>query len=179
VRKYIIVSAVMAVSAIVIATVSVVAQPDGGGANHVKASLNGYQENPSIVTTGGGSLDLRIDDEAQTIEYELSFGALEGGATLFAHIHVGSRAVNGGVAVFLCGGGGKPACPNGEGSIDGVITAADVTGPASQGIEAGSFEELVQAIRAGHAYANVHTTRWGSGEIRGQIANDSQRQSEK
>ena len=42
-------------------------------------------------------------------------------------------------------------------------------GPAGQGVEAGSFAELVRAIRAGYTYVNVHTTRWPGGEIRGQI----------
>jgi hypothetical protein len=32
-----------------------------------------------------------------------------------------------------------------------------------------AFAELVRAIRAGYAYANLHTTRFPSGEIRGQI----------
>jgi hypothetical protein len=39
----------------------------------------------------------------------------------------------------------------------------------SQGIEAGNFAELVAAMRAGHTYANVHTQKWPTGEIRAQI----------
>ena len=34
------------------------------------------------------------------------------------------------------------------------------------------FGELVRALRAGAAYANVHTTTFGGGEIRGQIGDD-------
>jgi hypothetical protein len=44
-----------------------------------------------------------------------------------------------------------------------------VIGPADQGIDPGEFDELVRAMRAGVTYANVHTTRFGGGEIRGQI----------
>ena len=94
------------------------------------------------------------------------------GTVLFAHIHVGARGVNGGVAVFFCGGGGRPACPTPSGTVTGVITPADIVGPAAQGInpgEATAFDELVAAIRAGVAYANVHSKRWPAGEIRGQI----------
>ena len=40
---------------------------------------------------------------------------------------------------------------------------------SAQGIEAGNFEELAAALRAGHTYANVHSTKWPSGEIRAQI----------
>ena len=64
------------------------------------------------------------------------------------------------------------ACPDdgtGSGSVSGDITAANVIGPNGQGIEPGSFAEIVRAMQAGVAYANIHTTRWPGGEIRGQI----------
>jgi hypothetical protein len=130
---------------------------------------------------GAGRLRLPIDEDAQTIEYELSYDNLEGvgttpfvsnGVVLFAHIHVSAPGVNGGVATFLCGGGGKAACPTLSGTFSGVIAPTDIVGPAGQGINAGeptAFEELVRSIRAGYAYANVHTTRWPGGEIRGQL----------
>ena len=55
---------------------------------------------------------------------------------------------------------------------DGTSTAADVVGPAAQGIAAGEFEELVQAIRAQRTYANVHAAAFPGGEIRGQLRFD-------
>jgi hypothetical protein len=150
-----------------------------GGPNHVQATMEGFQENPSISTTGTGHVDLRIDDDKQTIEFEVSYDNLEGvapvftgGVVLASHIHVSARGVNGGVSAFFCGGGGKPPCPSPSGTVTGVITPADIVGPAAQGINPGeptAFEELVRAIRAGYTYANVHTTRWSGGEIRGQI----------
>jgi hypothetical protein len=146
------------------------------GASHVRADMNGYQENVSVFTTGRGQLTAKIDDDAMTIEYELSYSGLEGGAASASHIHFGARDNNGGVSAFLCGGGDKPPCPPTEGTVTGVIDAADVIGPAGQGIEAGRFDKLVEAIRAGHTYANVHTPRWPGGEIRGQIRNNSQRE---
>lgn len=153
--------------------VAIVAQ----GARSVRADLNGYQEDPSISTTGNGSFTAKIDDEAQVIEYELTYSDLEGGNTLFAHIHVGSHDHNGGVSAFLCGGSTKPApCPNGGGTVTGTIVPADVVGPNNQGVEPGAWGELVQAIRAGHTYVNVHTTRWPGGEVRGQIHNNPQRE---
>ena len=93
---------------------------------------------------------------------------------MFAHIHFGQRSVNGGVAASLCGGGGKPACPQ-SGTVTGTVVPADVVGPAGQGIAAGEFDELVAAIRAGRTYANVHSTKFPPGEIRGQINDDNQR----
>jgi CHRD domain len=145
------------------------ASATGGKKNLKSDELTGYQENPDVSSTGSGSFRATIDDDAQTITYELSYSALEGGNALFAHIHFGKRAVNGGVSAFLCGGGDKPPCPATDGTVTGVIDAADIVGPAGQGIEPGSFDELVAAMRAGHTYVNVHTPRWPGGEIRAQI----------
>ena len=47
--------------------------------------------------------------------------------------------------------------------------AADVVGPAGQGVAAGEFEEVLTALREGVTYANVHSARNPLGEIRGQI----------
>ena len=60
--------------------------------------------------------------------------------------------------------------------VTGTITAANVVGPVGQGITAGEFEELVRAILAGVTYVNVHNATFPSGEIRGQINDDNQRQ---
>jgi CHRD domain-containing protein len=137
------------------------------------ASLNGYNEvvGPgSISTTGRGQFTARIDEGAHRISYRLTY-TLENPAT-FAHIHFAQQHVGGGVVVFLCSGGDKQACPSGVGStatVTGVIDPADVIGPESQGIEPGSFAELVRAMRAGATYVNVHSSRFPAGEIRGQI----------
>jgi hypothetical protein len=141
-----------------------------GGKKNLKADdLTGYQENPDVSSTGTGSFEATIDDDAMTITYELTYSGIEGGAATAAHIHFGKRAVNGGVSAFLCSGGDKPACPATAGTVTGVIDVADIVGPAGQGIEAGSFAELVAAMRAGHTYVNVHSPRWPGGEIRAQI----------
>ncbi len=140
-------------------------------AENVRARLHGYNEVPAVSSTGAGEFTARVDDDA--IEYELSYADLEA-AALAAHIHLGQKDVTGGVAAFLCGGGGKPACPA-AGTVTGTIVAADVIGPTGQGIAAGELAELVAAIRAGQTYVNVHTTKHPGGEIRGQVREDSSR----
>jgi hypothetical protein len=154
---------------------------DRSGQNHFKVDLQGFQEVPSISSTGTGHLDLRIDDVAETIDFEITYDNLEGvGTTPFvtngvvtaSHIHIGARSTTGAVSVFFCGGGGRAPCPTPSGTVTGTITPANIIGPAAQGINAGeptAFAELVRAIRAGYTYANVHTTRFPTGEIRGQI----------
>ena len=147
-----------------------------------EAGLNGYEELPTLSTQGVGSLHASLSRDGNELRYQLSYrGPFDGNATgaastvLQAHIHVGARAVNGGVSAFLCtnlGNGpiGTPTCPLTEGTVTGVITPATVVGPANQGIAAGEFGELVRAIRAGATYANIHTTANTGGEIRGQIS---------
>jgi len=171
VTKSCIYAALVTASALAIAGGStVVAGHDRSGPNHVKASLDGRQENPPIATAASGTFEARIDDENETITYELSYAGIEGGATTASHIHFAPRRVNGGVSAFLCGGGSKPACPPLGGTVTGVITAADVIGPVAQGIDPGEFDQLVKAIRDGDAYVNVHSApRFPGGEIRGQI----------
>lgn len=134
--------------------------------------LNGYEENPDISTVATGSFEARLSDDGTTLDYELRYSALEGGPASQAHVHFGKRAVNGGVSFFLCGGSTKPPCPPGtatEAVVTGTVTAADVIGPAAQGIPPGALAEILAAMRAGHAYVNVHNATFPGGEIRAQI----------
>ena len=87
---------------------------------------------------------------------------------LFAHIHFGKARTNGGVLAFLCGGGGKPACPQG-GNVKGTIVPSDVQAIDPQGVEAGNFDALVAGLVSQSTYVNVHSERFPEGEIRGQI----------
>jgi len=134
-----------------------------------KATLSGLQEVPVNSTTGIGEFRAQLDSAGSTLTFELEYSGLEGATTLFAHVHLGQRGVNGGVSFFLCGGGGKPACPATQASITGTVTAADVVGPSGQGIAPGEFAEIVSAMQSGTSYANVHTDKHPGGEIRGQI----------
>jgi hypothetical protein len=109
-----------------------------------------------------------------TVDYTLTYQDLEGDVRQ-AHIHLGQRSVNGGISVWLCQTafnvdptGLAPACPQ-SGTVEGSFTAANVIGPAGQGIATGEFAELIRAMRAGVTYANVHSTKFPGGEIRGQI----------
>ena len=85
-------------------------------------------------------------------------------------VRASQRHTNGGVSAFLCGGGGKPACPSPGGTVEGVVDAPDVIGPTDRGIAAGQFAELVRAMRAGGTYVNVHSQpSYTGGEIRGDL----------
>ena len=133
--------------------------------NTTRARLSGFQENPPKLTDGQGTLTLRLHDKS--IDYTLTYSGLTS-PVLFAHIHFAQKPLNGPVVVFLCGGGGKPVCPA-SGTVTGTITAGDVFGLTDQNVTAGDFSGLVRIVRSGDAYANVHTTKFPAGEIRGQL----------
>jgi hypothetical protein len=140
-------------------------QPKG----NLKAKrMSGYLEVPSISTTGKGTIETRIRNGSR-IEYKLTYSGLSSAASA-AHIHFAQPGVSGGVVAFLCGGGGKPACPATSGTVSGTIVPADVLAVAAQGIAAGEFGELAAAMKAGFTYANVHTASFPTGEIRGQVS---------
>jgi hypothetical protein len=162
-----------------------------GGKRHIKADdMTGYLEAPPISTRAFGNFEARINDSADKITYELTYGDLEGTVTQ-AHIHFGQRSVSGGISAWLCEtatnpspSASTPTCPAPGGTVTGEITPLEVVGPGSppavppnggQGINPGEFEELVAAIRAGRAYANVHSNKFPGGEIRGQLNDRNQR----
>jgi hypothetical protein len=170
----------VAVIALVSATTVVLAQ----GFKRISELLTGYQEVPSVSTTASGNFTARISNDESRIDWELSYSDLEG-AVQQAHIHFGQKGVNGGISVFLCtnlgnGPAGIQPCPAPPATISGTIMAADVSPniPATaaartQGINTGEIGELINAIRSGATYVNVHSTTWPGGEIRSQIDGNS------
>ena len=142
----------------------------GDGTKNFSGALNGYEENPDISTVASGSFEARLSDDGTSLHYALSYSGLEG-TVQQAHVHFGKRAVNGGVSFFLCTNMNTATdddCPQ-SGTVEGDIEAADVIGPTGQGIEAGNLAEILAAMRAGRAYANVHSSKWPGGEIRAQL----------
>ncbi len=165
-----------------------IADNDRNDGDRFSARLSGYNEvhfiagtpalRGAISTQARGSFRAMIDDRAQRIDYELSFEGLESDVTQ-AHIHFGQRHTVGGIVVWLCQTAGTPApaaaastplCGGPRANtVTGTIVPAQVLTATGQGIDAGQFDEVVRAIRAGRVYANVHSATFGSGEIRGQL----------
>jgi CHRD domain len=177
-KKLALAVAIVSLGAVALIATAIAKNGNGGGRSF-SAQLTGYEEiipgaTPSaeggaISTTGHGNFSARLRQDPLRIEYRLRYADLEGATTTGAHIHLGQRHTIGGVSAFLCGGGDKPACDPDTDTIEGTIDAADVIGPAGQGIAAGELAELIRAMRHGATYVNVHTNLYPSGEIRGQI----------
>jgi hypothetical protein len=150
-----------------LALIALAPMASGDESRSFKASLNGYLEVPSISSVANGRFTARLSGDGDTLHYRLRLGGFSE-TPLFAHIHFARPDVNGGVIAFLCGGGGKPACPA-DGVVEGTVAAANVIGPTDKGITAGDFDELIRAMRNGATYVNAHTPTYQPGEIRGNI----------
>jgi hypothetical protein len=146
----------------------------------IRTILTGYQEVPSVSTVANGRLVVDVHPDGNAFDWELRYGGLQG-TVQQAHIHFARRGVNGAIVEWLCGTGapgtplagpaGTQTCPE-SGVITGTATTVDGPGSATQQLTTGeSIQEVIAAMRAGAAYANVHTTISPGGEIRGQIGN--------
>jgi hypothetical protein len=148
-------------------------------ANTFNATLRGINETPGpVATQGSGSFHATLNADG-TISYTVTYNDLNAQVTQ-SHIHFGLSKETGGIMIWLCQTAaapapatdpGVPTCPDTtSGTVSGTVTAANVVGPNGQGITPGAdFAKVVQAMREGAAYANVHSTRSPGGEIRGPI----------
>ncbi|MEO8050720.1 MAG: CHRD domain-containing protein [Acidobacteriota bacterium] len=143
------------------------AMPARAATEVFSATLLGDNEVPPINTSGEGTF--QMENNNGVINFTLTFSGLSSNLTV-SHLHFAPTKVSGGVMIFLCGGGNQPACPAAKsGSITGTIVAGNVTGPTTQGISVGDLTSALEAVGEGSAYANIHTTQFGVGEIRGQV----------
>ena len=130
------------------------------------AHLSGGQEVPPVQTLAQGQAVFQLNKSGDELKYWLIVANIDN--VLQAHIHMAAAGVNGPVVAWLYPSAPPavltPGTSNGV-LATGTITAADLVGPLA-GME---LSELVAAMMAGNAYANVHTTAFPGGEIRGQI----------
>ena len=129
------------------------------GASRFHVALSKAEEVPLCANAGAkargaGALEISADGTkvAAVLEYEgLS------GTPAMAHIHFGDKGVAGPVVLNF----GMPLT-----TLQKTFTAADYKPPAGAPAD---FAALVEAIRAGKTYFNIHTAACMPGEIRGQI----------
>jgi hypothetical protein len=146
-------------------------------AHQVRAHLIGYNEVPSINSDGNATFNIKIAPDQKSFDWVLSFAFPPGTTVTQAHIHFGQPGVAGAIVIWLCANNppittapaGTAACNQGSQTITGTATAANVVNVPAQGITAGDFDAILDAIHAGFAYANVHTQAHPGGEIRGPL----------
>ena len=119
--------------------------------DHFNPKLSGLEEVPAHVTPAHGRAIFHVNDDGQSVDYTLVVNEITN--VRQSHIHIGQPGTNGPIVVFLYGpvaAGGGPI----DGEIaQGTFTAANMIGP----LAGHPFSELLDAMRSGNAYVNVHT----------------------
>ncbi|NHN46511.1 CHRD domain-containing protein [Halostella sp. JP-L12] len=125
------------------------------------ASCSGDEEVPPVDTEATGTGTFKLRKGGSELQYKLTVANITDAVA--AHIHYEVAGENGPVIVGLYGGSTTGRT---QGVLaEGTITDDDLTGPFS----GRTVADLVDAIRAGNTYVNVHTEAHPAGEIRGQI----------
>jgi hypothetical protein len=130
------------------------------------APLRGAAEVPPVPTAAVGMSGFHVRPDGASIEYMLLIGRLNN--LTQAHIHLGPAGQNGPVVVWLYPSGPPPSPIPGEFNgvlATGVITAANLVGP----LAGEPLSVLLDHMRNGNTYVNVHSQQYPPGEIRGQI----------
>jgi glucose/arabinose dehydrogenase len=135
------------------------------GGDEFGAVLTGQEEVPPVITSASAVALFQLNPDG-TLSYELRATAPIENATQ-AHIHLGARGQNGPVVLFLFGlnAAGQNFQP---GDLIGSGTAGDANVIGRPNFTA-SISNLVERMRQGRAYVNLHTLANPPGEVRGQI----------
>src|ERR1700686_3085824 len=127
-----------------------------------KAKLTGKAEVPSVTTKASGEVKFKLSSDGKELSYMLDVKNIMNANA--AHIHRGMKGKSGPPVANLFTGPKKENNFSGELS-KGTITANDLSGD----LMGKSLDDLVQLIKSGDIYVNVHTDAKPDGEIRGQV----------
>ena len=144
-----------------------------GSSGKFDESLSGSEEPPYVSTTGNGTFEAELSNDGTSISYRLSYADLEGASIQQAHIHVGQKlsteASPSSCARTSATAGGHPGLSGGAGNDHRNDHRSQRDRAGWPGDPGGAFAELVQAMKAGATYVNVHTSMAPGGEIRAQL----------
>ena len=119
-------------------------------------TLTAANEVPPTTSAATGTATFVLNGDA-TVQYRIEVHSIT--SVTGAHIHSGGPTATGPVRVTLFSG------PT-SGAIDGELAQGTFDASDVVGI---SFDTLLDEMRDGMAYVNVHTTANPNGEIRGQV----------
>jgi hypothetical protein len=135
------------------------------------ATLTGTNEAPTpVVTTAAGKLDLTKEDSV-TILYELSTTAQTDSITM-AHIHAGAAGAAGPIMVWFFPTEASRAPGTGGGTaaaVNGIVRVGRITKAGTAFVAPFTWDSLLTRLGTGQSYINIHTRKFGGGEIRGQV----------
>jgi hypothetical protein len=129
-----------------------------------QADLSGAGENPARSTPAVGTVGLYVN--GNTVDYTIEVHGITN--VTGAHIHSGAAGSNGSIRIGLFPGPPNNFLPAGQtvATVDGILISGSFNSSQVTGV---TYDELLSEMRAGTAYANVHTTQYPGGEVRGQV----------
>lgn len=123
--------------------------------------LSGDNEVPMRETNATGQAIVKISDDETMIHYRLIVANIEN--VRAAHFHDAPAGSTSGVVIGLFMG------PKIEGRFEGVLAEGYITAESFEEDGESMLAKLIQDMRDGNIYINVHTDRYPSGELRGQL----------
>jgi hypothetical protein len=134
----------------------------GKKVKNFRAHLSGDQEVSPNDSKAQGQAIFQLSKDGKELSYKLIVANLND--VRMAHIHLGAAGTNGGFVAWLYPMLLIPGTTNGI-LAEGVIKEVNLV----NALAGKPLSDLVDAMSAGNAYVNVHTTAYPGGEIRGQI----------
>jgi hypothetical protein len=120
-------------------------------ASFVAAPLSGENENPANASKGRGTAVFGLSADESMIDFRIIVANIEN--VTMSHIHLAPKGQNGPIVAFLFGPVGS-----GGGRTDGVLATGRLSAASLVGPLAGHpLSDLIDAMRSGNAYVNVHT----------------------
>lgn len=130
-----------------------------------EATLSGGNEVPAVQSSASGRATFQLSQSGTSLLYTITVNGIEN--PLMAHIHLASVGKDGPPVVPLYPTKDHPA-KMGEFSgelASGTITSAQLVGP----LKGKTVADLLENIRNGDTYVNVHSKVHPGGELRGQV----------
>ncbi|WP_282134275.1 CHRD domain-containing protein [Seonamhaeicola maritimus] len=123
--------------------------------------LSGKNEVPARETRATGEAIVKISKDESMIYFKVMVANIKD--VRAAHFHKAPAGSNGGVIIGLFLG------PKKEGKFNGILTEGYITSASFSEDGENRLPLLIQDIRAGNIYINVHTDTFPPGELRGQL----------
>ncbi|MBC7843765.1 MAG: CHRD domain-containing protein [Gemmatimonadaceae bacterium] len=137
----------------------------GPAAERFTATLAGSSVVPATASTSTGTITFEARDS--TLNFSLSVVNMTG--ITQAHVHNAAAGANGATLVWLLPVNGNAAQAPSV-TLDGVISLGDISPGWVRGTPRLAMDSVKALMRAGRLYVDVHSSSFGAGEVRGQVA---------